>query len=122
MWKIKADAHGHIMKQFGAKIRIVRSDNGNEFLGVTCQNIFEELGIVHQTTCFYTPQQNGRAERKHRQLLQIARAIIFQAALPLTFWGEVVLHATYIINRLPSQVLEWKTPHEILHYEAPYYN
>lgn len=60
---------------------------------------------MHQRTCVYTPQQNGIVKRKNQHLLQVARVLLFQANLPKFFWGECVLIATYLINRLPTQIL-----------------
>ncbi|GKA13670.1 retrovirus-related pol polyprotein from transposon TNT 1-94 [Tanacetum coccineum] len=45
-------------------------------------------GIVHRKFMPYTPWQNGVAERKHKHLLETARAIRFQANLPVKFWGH----------------------------------
>ena len=79
----------------------------------------ERKGIIHQKSCPYTPQQNGVVERKHKHLLQVARALMFQSNLPKRFWGESILTATHIINRLPSSAINWKTPYFCLHKEAP---
>ncbi|CAL8115735.1 unnamed protein product [Prunus armeniaca] len=76
---------------------------------------FNQLGTIWQHSCPHTPQQNGVVKRKHRHLLQIARALRFQAGLPLKFWGESVLTAAYLINRVPTLVLSRKTPHEMLY-------
>ncbi|KAL0395631.1 UNVERIFIED_CONTAM: Retrovirus-related Pol polyprotein from transposon RE2 [Sesamum calycinum] len=78
-------------------------------------------GILHQTSCSYTPQQNGVVERKHKQLLEMARALLFQSSLPKKFWGESILTATYLINRLPTPLLNWKSPFEILYKKPPSY-
>ncbi|XP_015170070.1 uncharacterized protein [Solanum tuberosum] len=71
------------------------------------------------STCVHTPQQNDIAERKHRHLLEMARALRFQAHAPLKFWGECVLTATFLINRLPSSVLGGKSPYEVFHKQVP---
>lgn len=95
-----------VKTQFAARIKIIRTDNGIEFINYQCQNLLETLGIVHQLTCPYRPQ-NGRVEIKHNYLLQITRAILFQEGMSHKFWEETILHATYIINRFPTPVLNW---------------
>nr|GEV19443.1 ribonuclease H-like domain-containing protein [Tanacetum cinerariifolium] len=58
-----------LSKQFETNMKVFRSDNGFEFINNKLQSLFNEKGILHQTLCVYTPQQNGIAERKHRHLL-----------------------------------------------------
>ncbi|WVZ82886.1 hypothetical protein U9M48_030094 [Paspalum notatum var. saurae] len=71
-------------------------------------------GILHQTSCPDTPPQNGVAERKNRHLLEVARSMMYTMNVPKFLWSEAVLTATYLINRIPSRVLNMKTPHEML--------
>ena len=101
--------------QFKAKVIMIRSDNGTEFLQSACLNLFAARGILHQRSMVKTPQQNGVVERKHRHLLDTARAIRLFAGFPKSFWGECVLAATHIINKLPMANLHWKTPFEMLY-------
>jgi len=62
-----------------------------------------------------TPQQNGVVERKHRHLLDTARAIRLFAGFPKSFWGECILAGTHIINKLPMENLHWKSPLKMLY-------
>ncbi|KAK4411317.1 Retrovirus-related Pol polyprotein from transposon RE2 [Sesamum angolense] len=107
--------------QFQATVKVVRTDNGTEFINNQCHTLFTSLGILHQTSCSYTPQQNGVVERKHKQLLEMARALLFQSSLPKKFWENLSLTATYLINRLPTPLLNWKSPFEILYKKPPSY-
>ena len=47
-------------------------------------------------------------------MLATTRALIFHQNVSKIYWGEVVLTTTYMINRLPSRVLGFKTPMETL--------
>lgn len=103
-----------VKNQFEKSVKIVRSDNALKFDDSGCKEFFGKLGIIHQTSCVDRPQQNGRVERKHRNILEMSRALRLQAGLPLKYWGECVLTAIHITNRLPSEVLKNVTPHEKL--------
>ena len=107
----------YVLTQFETHIKIFRSDNGGEFISL--RTFFNDHGVIFQHSCFYTPQQNGVVERKHRHILQVARALKFQASLANNFWGECALTAVHIINRLPSPVLSFKTPFELLYSKPP---
>lgn len=104
-----------IKKQFKRSVKIFRSDNGGEFNNSITRQLFCDLRTIHQTSCAFTLQQNGRVKRKHRHLLNLARAVQFQASIPIRYWGYCILGACYLVNFLPSSVLGGKTSYEVLH-------
>lgn len=109
-------------RQFNTNIKIVRSDNTLELESdVSRSEFFSSHGILHQTMCPHTPQQNGIVERKHKHLLETCRALLFQSYLPIRYWGECLLTTTYLINRFLSEILSFKTPYEILFGNFPSY-
>lgn len=56
-------------RQTGRKIKIIRSDNGGEFVNKKFSKFLEENGIERQLTVPYYPPQNGVAERFNRTLV-----------------------------------------------------
>ncbi|XP_055831009.1 uncharacterized protein LOC129900060 [Solanum dulcamara] len=104
---------------YSTTVKTLRTDNGSEFFSAAFQAMLSILGIRHQSTCVYTPQQNGVAERKHRTILEMARALRFQSSVLLKFWGECLTTAVYLLNRVPSKLLQYKTPFELLHSHPP---
>nr|XP_016505965.1 PREDICTED: uncharacterized protein LOC107823773 [Nicotiana tabacum] len=81
--------------------------------------MLSSFGIVHQSSCVYTPQQNKIVERKYRHILEVARAFKLHSSVPVKFWGECVKTAVYLINKLPTAVLDGKTPYELLYGKEP---
>ncbi|WJZ83379.1 hypothetical protein VitviT2T_003067 [Vitis vinifera] len=72
------------------------------------------------TSC--TSQQNGRAERKLRHILDTVHALLLYAKVPAPFWGEAGLHAVHAINRIPSAVIHNQIPYERLFGSPPDYH
>lgn len=112
----------YVTKQFGTSVKSIRSDNGTEIVQHSCTSLFTSLGIVHQKSIPGNPQQNGRVERKHRHLLDTARAIRIHANLPLKFWGDCIMASTFLINLMPSSVLSWRSPYQVLMEADPDYS
>lgn len=83
---------------------------------------FKTKGIIHETTCPRTLQQNGVAERKNRHILETTIALLIGASVPQNYWVDAVLYVVYLMNRMPSQVLSFRTPLQALtqHVQIPF--
>jgi hypothetical protein len=62
------------------------------------------------------------AERKHRHLLEMTRALMIAASLLPHFWAEAVSTATYLVNIQPSAALQGGIPLERLSGHSPDYS
>ncbi|CAA0828253.1 Uncharacterized mitochondrial protein AtMg00710, partial [Striga hermonthica] len=110
-----------ILTQFSCPIKVLRTDNALEYKDSTFLKFLSDQGTLVQRSCPYTSQQNGRAERKHRHILDTVRALLISAQCPDRFWGEAALTAVYAINRLPSSVIRDVSPFERLYGQSPDY-
>ncbi|KAG7588692.1 Integrase catalytic core [Arabidopsis suecica] len=109
----------YVTNHFDAKIKILRTDNGGEYTSTKLKTHLEKCGILHQTSCPYNPQQNGVAERKNRHLMEVARAMLFEKHMPKRFWGDAVLTSCYLINRIPTRILNDQSPFQVLNNQSP---
>ena len=105
--------------QFSKRIKIFQSDNAHEYTQYDFQAVLHSYGTVHQLTCPGTSQQNGRAKRKLRHILNTVRALLLFAKVSAPFWGKTALHAIHAINRIPSPVIQNQTPYEHLFGSPP---
>ncbi|XP_070053441.1 uncharacterized protein [Nicotiana tomentosiformis] len=110
-----------IKNQFGVSFRIFRSDNALEYLSSQFQQFMTSQRIIHQTSCPYTPLQNGIAERKNRHIIE-TRTLLIESRVPLRFWGDAVLTTCYLINRMPSSPIKDQIPHSVLFPQSPLYS
>ena len=106
--------HVEICTQVNTSIRILRSDNTKEYFSTSFSSFMSSHEILHQSTCAYTPQQNGVTEHKNCHLVKTARTLLLHQKVPQCFWGDAILVACYVINRMPSSVLHNQIPHSIL--------
>jgi IS30 family transposase len=104
----------YVKTQFGVHVKVLRTDNGTEYINKEFTVLTSSQGIVHQTTCPDTPAQNDVAERKNKHLLEVARSLMLIMNVPKFLWSEAVMTVAYLINSIPSKILGMKTPCEIL--------
>ncbi|GJW48338.1 zinc finger, CCHC-type containing protein [Tanacetum coccineum] len=86
--------------QQGSQIKRFRTDRGGEYMNTL---YFQSIGIIHETTVPYTPQQNRISERKNKVLKEMINSMLSYSGLSQGFWGEAMLTACYLLNRVPNK-------------------
>jgi transposase InsO family protein len=105
--------------EFEVKIKKIRSDNGKEFDNTNIEAYCDEIGIKHEVSSTYTPQQNGVVEIKNRTLITLARIMLDEYNTSEKLWAEAINTACYASNRLFLQKFLDKTPYELLNEKKP---
>lgn len=110
-----------VENQLNRKIKRLRTDRGGEYESEILKSLCLKEGIIHEKTAPYTPQQNGIAERKNRTLKEMMNAMLISSGLPDQMWGEAVLSACYILNKVPHKRIP-VTPYELWKGHSPNLN
>ena len=103
-----------IKRQFGKHVKGLRTDNAKDFLNNELSEFLASEGIKHETSCPYTPQKNGLAERQIGDIVDKARTILSQSNGPINLGGFAIMTTVHLINRLPSSSLKFQSPIGIL--------
>uniref|UniRef100_M1DVJ7 Retrotransposon protein, Ty1-copia subclass n=1 Tax=Solanum tuberosum TaxID=4113 RepID=M1DVJ7_SOLTU len=101
-----------VENQLDKNIKSLRTDRGREYLSKQFEELCTEKGFIRQLTTPYTPQQNGVAERRNKTLLDMTRSKMAQTNLSISFWGDALLTAAYILNKVSSKSVS-STPYEL---------
>ena len=97
----------------------VHSDQGGEYMGLALQSFFHTHGVTHQTSAPHIPQQNSRAERFNRTLLEKVNVMHHHACMLHIFWQDVVQTTLHIYNHQPMHRLNWKTSNKMFLGDKP---
>ncbi|GLT46299.1 hypothetical protein SLA2020_200620 [Shorea laevis] len=111
-----------ISNQFNKTIKIFQCDGGGEFSSLAFVNHLAECGIKQQVSCPGTPEQNGVAERKHRHIVETGLTLLLHANMPSRYWVDSFSTAIFLINRMPTSVLNNKSPYYLLYGKVPDYS
>jgi len=96
----------------GRHLGMIRSDNGGEFINSNLEEYFHSNGTTQQTSTPYNPQQNGRAERPNRTVLEGISSMLLDAKLPWEYWALAAECFVYLKNRSPHAALYKSTPYQ----------
>ena len=94
--------------QTGNKLKHFHSDGGGEYHPKELIDYFTQQGTTISVTSRDTPQHNGIAERMNLTLLEMTRAMLQHASLPMTYWEHAIHTAAYIINRCVPNIYRAK--------------
>ena len=97
---------GEVENQLHRKIKRLRSYRGGEYDTNSLTTFCAKNGIIHELSTPYTPQQIGVAERKNRTLKDMMNAMLISSGLSDNMWGEAILTASFILNRVPYKKLD----------------
>jgi transposase InsO family protein len=93
----------NVENQLERKIERLRSDRVGEYLLGDFFDFCVEHGIIHESTQPYSPQSNGVAERKNRTLTDLVNAMLETLGLSKEWWGEAILIACHVLNKVPTK-------------------
>lgn len=100
-------------------MKVMQPEGGIEFKSL--REYFQKKGIIQRTTCTYTSEQNRLVERKCAHIVESGLTLLAQASLPLKFWSDAFAIVVFLINRLPTKALQFKSPLEVLFNIRPDY-
>lgn len=95
------------------------SDQDGEFISFVLYLKEHDIDFRHPYP--HTHRQNGKTQRKHTHVVEMGLVLLSQARMPINFWWEVFQASVFLINRLPTLVLNQKSSFQMLFGHKPNY-
>nr|GFA51230.1 retrovirus-related Pol polyprotein from transposon TNT 1-94 [Tanacetum cinerariifolium] len=98
---------------------IIRTDNGTKFKNQVLKEYFDTVGISHQMSSIWTPQQNRLVERQNRTLVETARTMLIFSRASLFLWAEAIATECFTQNCSIIHRRFNKKPYELINGRKP---
>ena len=109
-----------VERQLDTKLKCLQTDFVGEYRRLP--SLLQEHGIAIRHPCPHTHHQQGKVERKHKSIIDMGLTLLAKASMDLKYWWEAFSTITYLLNRLPTPVLNHKSPYEQIFHQPPDYN
>ena len=96
---------GRIQAETGHIVGRIKTDGDGIFCkqNEELQKVIKKHGFIHLLSTPYSSHFNGKAERSIGVIKEMARSMLFQSGLPRRYWGEAVIYAVQVLNRMPRK-------------------
>jgi hypothetical protein len=101
-----------VERQFSRKIKSIQTNWGDGYRKLN--SFFQTIGIHHRLICPYTHEQNGSVKRHRRHIVKTRLTLLGQCSALLQFWNYTFESSVYLINYMPTLVLQNQSPFECL--------
>lgn len=98
------------IRQYGAPNALF-SDNAKTQIGRAALEILR-MYAIKDFQCEPHHQHQNFAERRIQEVKKLSNSLLDRTGSPPTLWLLCVKHVVYILNRLSTESLQWKTPLE----------
>lgn len=103
--------------QMNKSIKKVKSDNGSEYRNFSFNQMSKETGVVQTFNVPRCSQSNGDIERLNRSIEQLARVLLTDSELGISYFPYALRYANYLKNRTPHRSIDNEIPYELFHNE-----
>jgi len=86
----------------GLKVKRVRHDGAKQYVSRDLQAWYENKGMTSEKMAPYSSQQNGKAERANRYIMERTRAPLLDAGAEEELWAEALSSVIPVLNRSPK--------------------
>lgn len=96
------------------KFTYLYSDGGGEYVNSKFKEACDSRGIQHNLTNPSCPEENHLAEKCNEYVFDKIRTLLISTQLPHNLWGYAFNYVIYVYNHTPQELLNGRTPHEVL--------